>query len=282
MWMLTKTWLILVASLVFAACRFINASRQSGEGGLLCLLELHDRLSQSEEVSSPSSDEFLLCRPVDLVLGSVSPLMYIFDDLPEDRFDDFRKRLILRQDVLISIPGGQILNDKIIIPNHTQIEIIDGDGKLRARKLNGSPRSIGVFNVLVIRVVGRDSEPTFSSNELFNITFSDDISVKNQMKLCSGGKLMITPTRYGVLDVPINMNVTGASHVDVVNAAIARAPALVRESVNDIRDLVDAVMIVVPPGTKGAWAAFGALNGKTTTYNDRWAAYLSGPMHEIG
>jgi hypothetical protein len=228
-------------------------------------------------------EEFFACHPVEDETGYVSPLMYILEDLPETLHEECRERLRNNENVFVSVPGGQLSKDTVIVPDPLSIEIVDHEAATRRkRELQSGKRSLGTFKVLMLRIIAKDSEPTFTAEQLYNLTFQDEISLKGQMGRCSAGKLDIEPTEYGVMDVEIDMNISGISYGEAVNAAYEAAPSLVKEDVEDVRELVDAVMIVVPPGSKGSWAAFGALNGKHSSYNDKWAGYIGGTMHEVG
>ncbi|GAX21656.1 hypothetical protein FisN_29Hh094 [Fistulifera solaris] len=143
-------------------------------------------------------------------------------------------------------------------------------------------KTSGTYQILLLRIIALDSEPDLSSEQLYNLTFVDDASLRGQMEQCSFGKLQIVPTEYGVLDVRVQKNATNTQHTLLVEEAYQVAKTLVKEDVDTILDLVDGVMVVVPPGTLGGWTAFGSFNGKHTSYNNLWAGYLGATMHEIG
>jgi len=140
--------------------------------------------------------------------------------------------------------------------------------------------TMGAFRLMVLRIVALDSEPTASADELYNLTFVDDVSLKKQLFRCSFGKLDIQP-KYGVLNVPISMNIRGVDRAEVIKEAYRVAPSLVREYVTDVRSLAEGVMLVLPPGTEGSWAAFGTVGGKQSLFNNQWATYAGAAIHEV-
>lgn len=140
--------------------------------------------------------------------------------------------------------------------------------------------TMGNFQIMVLRVVALDSEPSVSAEELYNLTFVDEVSLKRQLFRCSFGKLEVQ-AKYGVLNVPIRINVQGVDRGDVIREAYTVAPRLVREFVQDVRTLVDAVMLILPPGTAGPWAAYGTMRGKQSVYNDKWASFVGAAIHEV-
>lgn len=149
------------------------------------------------------------------------------------------------------------------------------------RRMQETTRTTGVFYVMVLRIVALDSEPTVSAEDLYNLTFVDDISLKQQLFRCSFGQLDVQP-KYGVLDVPVALTAVGRDRGEIIQEAYRVAPTLVQENVPDVRFIVDAVMLVVPPGTgDSAWAAFGTVRGQQSVYNDVWASYVGAAIHEV-
>jgi hypothetical protein len=62
------------------------------------------------------------------------------------------------------------------------------------------------WSVLVVRVTAQDGEPDYSVDQLYQLNFQDDVSLKQQLHKCSFGTLHLEPTSNGVLDVTIKMN----------------------------------------------------------------------------
>jgi hypothetical protein len=274
------SWIVLLA---LKKSAFTAAQGSYQHVALICELVLNDIMFEPNSGDVTERDEFFACHPVEDETGYVSPLMYILEGLNESLYQECRKRLINNENVFVSVPGGQFTKDKVIVPDPSSIEIVDHEAATRRkRELQSRKKSLGTFKILMLRIIARDSEPTFTAAQLYNLTFQDEISLKGQMGRCSAGKLDIEPTEYGVLDVEIDMDITGISYGEAVNAAYEVAPSLVKENVQDVRELVDAVMVVVPPGSTGSWAAFGTLNGKHSSYNDKWAGYIGATMHEVG
>jgi len=140
--------------------------------------------------------------------------------------------------------------------------------------------TMGNFQIMVLRVVALDSEPSVSVEELYNLTFVDEVSLRQQLFRCSFGKLDVQST-YGVLNVFIRINVQGVDRGVAIAEAYKVAPSLVSELVEDVRAVVDAVMIVLPPGTADTWAAYGTMRGKQSVYNDKWVSFVGAAIHEV-
>lgn len=250
--------------------------------GLLLVLLLHCTLSELLCELSLNTILYKSFRHEEIIgcqSHGTNPFHYEVKNLSKEVFHEFRSRLFNYEKVWVSISGGLVDKNtaSITVPPNATITAIP-----RQQEPRRLSKSNGILSVLMLRVIALDSEPDFSAEELYNLTFVDDASLKGQMGKCSFGKLQIVPTEYGVLEVQIDMNATGIKHGLLVDEAYKVAATLVNEDVDSVRDLVDGVMVVVPPGTLGGWAAFGSLNGKHSSYNNRWAGYLGATMHEIG
>lgn len=173
------------------------------------------------------------------------------------------------------------------------------------------------LRVMVVRIVALDTEPTTSLDELYDLVFSMNTynaSVQYQMLACSAGQLYIQPAlNVGVMDININLYANDIRNNDgdnseirniILNAAYDAAPAAIQalststtttsrivstssdidlNNVEDIRDITDLIMMIVPPiEADRNWAAFGTVNGAASVYNDVWVTYLGATMHEIG
>ena len=256
-------WAVASLRATFARADILNATL-SRVDSLLCEVVLNDIMFEKNKFRSNSMDEFFSCHPIEDETGYVSPLMYTLD-LPSSLSAECRQRIVNNEDVYISIPGGKLTSHTVYAPNLMDIEIVRHErASCWKRKLEKDSRAVGAFKVLMLRVIANDSEPEFTAARLYNLTFRDDISLRRQMAKCSFGQLDIEPTEYGVLDVKIDMSIRGRPNNEAVNAAYLAAVELVKEDVRDVRELVDGVMFVIPPGSLGSWTAFGAFNGKQT------------------
>ena len=268
---------------IAAATLSLSFSGSSGAGpetALLCELVLNEVMYEKNVFGGKQSEEFISCHPVEDETGFVSPLMYSLN-LPDSLLRESRQRLVKNEEVYVFVPGGKLSKNDVIVPNPASIKIVKHEQASRRKRQLAERRRpvVGKFKVLMLRVIANDSEPDFSARTLHYLTFEDKISLKHQMAKCSFGQLEIEPTEYGVLDVRIDMDIAGVFHNEAVNAAYKAAVKLVKEDVRDVRELADGVMLVIPPGSKGSWAAFGALNGKQTTVS--LGVGLSGEMNLV-
>jgi hypothetical protein len=217
-------------------------------------------------------EETIGCQP----RGTAS-FQYEVKNLSQELFHSIRSRLLNYEPIWVSICEEWIDHTTVTVPTNMTLHKIS--------PLNGQrqlSKTSGIYQILILRIIAVDSEPELSSEQLYNLTFVDDASLRGQMEKCSFQKLQIVPTEYGVLDVRVQRNATNTQHRLLVEEAYQVAKTLVNEDVDNILDLVDGVMVVVPPGTLGGWTAFGSFNGKHTSYNNQWAGYLGATMHEIG
>jgi Gametolysin peptidase M11 len=188
----------------------------------------------------------------------------------------------------------------------------------KRRALGRKPASKGILSVTTLRVSTLDSEPDFTAAALYQLLYEGDPSFHEQYIRCSSGQLVMEPSAYAVMDVKVNHTLaTMPSIAALVNEAIRVANGMIEAS-NGILANTDLLMIVLPPGT-GDWAAYATINGKQvcldnmflllmlvcfccismnrlinlwcfcyssrtikSIYNNNWAAYLGGPMHEVG
>jgi hypothetical protein len=150
--------------------------------------------------------------------------------------------------------------------------------------------TVGTKTVLILRVDAQDSRTSASEAELADDVFGssgDQLNLKSQYSACSGGKLTFGPLKTnsivgtdGVYTVKLpklavdGMN-DGALLTEVINAASSSLGAR-------LDTIASHVMICLPPGTQGAWIAYGYFNSYLTVYNDDWCRFPSAQMHEIG
>jgi hypothetical protein len=203
-------------------------------------------------------------------------------ELPDHIGQDEKERIRRGQPVVLSVPGGTLSLEHVRIPNATAVHVVNNLPDSSRRKLRIAPAKEGVLSLLPIRIITPDSEPTYSADRLHEVLFLEEVSLNQQMRRCSFDKLGFKPTKYGVLEVFVDVNAKGSPYSVISNAADALAIELVDEVVENIREAADLVMFIIPPGTNGGWAAYGNVNGVGTTFNNRWAAYPGAQMHEIG
>lgn len=170
---------------------------------------------------------------------------------------------------------------------------------------NPSKKTMGILKALIVRIIGTDTEPKFSSDELMRYTFLDDVSLKNQMYRCSAGQLIILPATFGgnssgVIDVRLtNRSIEGIDRTVLVNEALEALPRILQRSDSSysfkqesetstddsdvIASIADLIMVIVPKGSLPmTWAAYGVVDGRLTVFNDEWGTYVSATMHEVG
>jgi hypothetical protein len=249
---------------------------QPNNESLLCKVILNHMMYAPNEYGHTAHDQFYGCHPVK-PSGAVSGQMFMLD-LPDHISIPDRKRVHDGDDVFVSIPGGTLSPAAVRVPNTTAVKVVDLPQHAGLRKLRQFPAHQGQLTLLPIRIITRDSEPDFSADRMHELLFDDEVSLNKQMRQCSFGKFGFLPTKYGVLEVRVDIDASGNPYNVVSNAADAKSLDLVTENVENIRDVADLTMFILPPGTDGGWAAFGNVNGVGTVFNNRWAAYPAGKL----
>jgi hypothetical protein len=274
-------------------------------------------------------EEFISCIPVgsEEGIGSIAGNSHVPGgmytlEVPDWLIQPELSRLISGQEaVIVAIPGASLTSDSVIVPNPDQMFVVSKPSRLlrsqNQRILGRKPASKGSLTVTTLRVSTLDSEPDYTAQELYQLLYEGNPSFREQYIKCSSGQLVMEPSRYGVMDIRVNLTLaTVTSIAGLVNEAMLVANGLVEDS-NGILDNTDLLMIDLPPGT-GDWAAYATISGKQvclnamfllltcillvithrfmldlalvilhspkikSVYNNNWAAYLGGPMHEVG
>lgn len=201
-------------------------------------------------------------------------------DLPKSIIDEYKTIVASKQDAFLSIPDGEILIDvaSIDIPDPFALSFVSLSEKNTDRHLTAEFWKNGRLRLLAVRILTNDeNKPSFTADELYKVLFADANSLKWQMHRCSAGKLSFEPTDIGVLNIHVDMPATG-DYTALVNLATSEAQR--KLGVSSVQDYADLIMFITPP--MDGWVAYGSVGGRITGYNDKWGAYLSVQMHEIG
>jgi hypothetical protein len=169
----------------------------------------------------------------------------------------------------------------IRITGSSRISIDSTYHRTRRRKLASKE---GTLRALVIRIVMNDKQPMYSKDELYRITYQEPVSLRNQYKACSFGKLRVEPSSLGVVDARINRYATQTTNKQAVNDATAAALDYVNsqtgQSYTSLNEYADLLLYVTPE--MGEFLAYGSIGGGQSVYNDKWGGFVSSHMHETG
>lgn len=222
-------------------------------------------------------EEFVSCIPVGREEGVASKVenvpvnsgMYSLD-IPDWLIQQELSRLMDGQEaVIVAIPGATLTLDSVVVPDPNQIVVISEPSRslrsdasfAKQRALGRKPASKGSLSVTTLRVSLLDSEPDYTSEELYQLLYGSEISFREQYIKCSSGQLVMEPSTYGVMDVQVNLTLATMTSVGaLVNEAMLVANGMIEES-NGILANTDLLMIDLPPGT-GDWAAYATISGK--------------------
>jgi hypothetical protein len=121
-----------------------------------------------------------------------------------------------------------------------------------------------IRELLAVRVKANDKSPTSSLDTIGDKIFGtggDEVNLVERFDACSFGQVKMKPFQdttsteveivNGVIEVQIDMDVTGEDNWVVARAAIDAATALL----GPLSDQFDHVMFCLPPGTNGDWLA---------------------------
>lgn len=259
---------------------------------LHCRLSLHSRFHDNH--SGPS--DTITCQPI--VNNTVTPYSYSFASIENtatrELLEAARPKLRRGESVYLALHEAHVHQGRLL--SHSQATLHDSSSPIPHRRLS-LPEPIGTRSALVLRIVATDAAPTPSRDELHYYLFDASISLQSQLLACSSGQLSIVPTSLGVIDVVVPMASKGANYQDLVNAAYdagvlqVRSQAAGYSSLTDLRDAADLLLFVLPPNTvsyEGStseaqwdWAAYGAIPGQQSVFNDAWITYLACPAHEL-
>jgi hypothetical protein len=200
----------------------------------------------------------------------------------------------------VVIPEGTIdsMTDSVVVPDASTVYGTNGpptgrrlvsQQQLDRHHSRRLAESIGDLKVLVVYIVDKNGvRPTRSKADVFAATFTNPVSLKSQFKACSQDQLKLNPTGLDVLEVQVNLQVSGAEKQLFVSAAEDLALVEIQKITNDYtitntRQYADLIMFIVPPGTRGGdWLAYASVGGGLSVYNDQWGSYLSATAHEVG
>jgi hypothetical protein len=219
------------------------------------------------------------CSPV--IDDMVSDFSYTID-IPNEFIEE--NQIELQDGTLFaSIPSGEIVDGAVVYPFNSEITVASAPDSFSARRRRRL-QTMGTSRVLVLRISALDTTNTYSASQLYNYIFDDSEpytqpTLTSQYGKLSFGKLNFVPTQYGVMEVQVPLNATGASTMAIRDAAIGAVQT--QYGVSTITDLADHVMICIPPGT-GNWAGSSPVQSWRIVMNDVWCGFLSGFMHEMG
>ncbi len=196
----------------------------------------------------------------------------------------------------LNISQFQQSTDAIILTDHTSWSVFWDEAAFDARldtwslgnkvAFLASSQGTDERTALVIHVTANDFVTSGTPEALGDSVFGtdgDEVNLSSQFSACSYGQLNLIPAQGtnitdGVVQLSIDMDVQGVSRGTVRNAVVAAGNALF----GSLNAQADHILFALPPNTSGGWIAYGSINGSYTTYNDRWATYVSAQMHELG
>jgi hypothetical protein len=143
----------------------------------------------------------------------------------------------------------------------------------------------------------------YSKDELYRIVFQERVSIRNQYRACSFGKLRVEPSSLGVVTARVNRNTFQSTNKNAVNDAAAAALAYVNsatgqsyESLTEYADMIlydDLLrccsLLALPAGyltmcsdsncsyvtpAMGDFLAYASVGGGQSVYNDKWGGFV--------
>lgn len=250
------------------------------EDALHCRISLFHmtHAASAEPTSTTKRSQLFMCSPVEngLTVGDAEYEISLDDTTRQLYFDKMTDEL----ELVVSIQGAKIDEEKqqVVIPEGAAI--VPHENHQVRRKLVSSTGTVEALGVLV-RL--SDASPTYSVSEYYQILFQNGVSLKNQYKSCSFGKMSVEPTRAGVIEVTVNLS-SRTSRNALVNAATQEAVKYLNDngygSYGSLPDYADMTLLVIPSDED--WLAYANFGGCISVYNDRWGGYIASMMHETG
>ena len=260
-----------------------TTTSDDSSSSLICQLHINRILPNDGQVVSTDEDrEFTTCS---LWNEGTTTGAYLIHP-PAWVLEQHRLILVRGLALYLTIPGGYITttgNDQIIIPNPQTVTVLldPSSSSSHERQLQ---RVSGAKKTVMLRIRGKDAQPDFTMEELYSYLLTHDLSARRQLERCSQGLVTLDASRYGILDVPLDTDIDGLKHLQVMNLAETYVNQVILATdtqVDNIRDWADMLIFVLPPGT-GNWAAFATVSGKQSVFNNRWGGYLGALLHELG
>jgi hypothetical protein len=192
---------------------------------------------------------------------------------------------------LFQVPGTTLTISKAWIdPNDAMIHIAsDANLTSDSNEVRRLAPTIGVNQVLVVRVSYFDKAPTLSASQLAGRIFgtgpdAEAVSLSSQFRACSFGKLELVPADgTGVTELSINETVSGDYSVRLLeNLVVEKLKVLFGDDLKQFQHII----IVMPTAELRfggrSFLAYGFLNGIRTVFSDMWGGQLSALAHEVG
>jgi len=136
------------------------------------------------------------------------------------------------------------------------------------------------------------------ANEIFGINTTevqDAVNVKTQMLACSGGQLNYVAAcgpedstcnnelvTNGILEVPINENITGVKSGTVKNWVMAEAQVLLNDTGTDLFSFEQIMLVIPDEASWGSAAAWAYRPGYISAFRDNYAYRVGTQVHEFG
>ena len=193
---------------------------------------------------------------------------------------------------IIHIPGANIVNGVLAVPDKARISVEQKDPGMIAMSLNAASEA---KKVLVLRADSPSGSTTSTISQISDAVFGtsgDPANLKSQYAACSHDKLKFEPVSAtfngnniaaGVGEVSLSINVNGVNNSVVRQAMLDAADAKYGSLGAKVSNgEIDYVMLCIPPGTSGGWIAYAYINYWLSVYNNQWCNFLSAQMHELG
>lgn len=274
-------------SLLMALCSMVNGEVRTLRGNRKAVSAVSDgrtrqdlrvtvfeSLIQNPNGSFTVTHDFMAFPIVD---GKETSAFYSID-LPT-YITDMHYDLIEEGHLFLSVVGVTIQDDEILINDGSIITVI-ADRSHGERKLS----SVGNRDVAVLRVGFADGpederQVSYSASEIYNQLFVKDVGLKNQLRLCSNGKVDIRSLTVHEVTVP-------GSLADYTSPASIRNTALdvfkTQENLSTPNSNVDHVMVILPKNDFAGFVGNAGTGSWISTLNDKWALDVMVYMHEIG
>jgi hypothetical protein len=217
--------------------------------------------------------------------------MWAIDDFPMDLYNAYLAE-IAQGTLWVKISYAYLSDSRIITNKYTKFKVMASNSPSVFSRTMATPGvntslatpAIGNKTLFILRVATNDSVPTYNLDQLQQhiMGSSNDTSspsLRGQYYACSFGQLNFVyaggQTVY--IDAPV---ASFASAAALGDAAIYKLSVL--RNIALASDIADKMMIIMPPGTAGAWLSNAGVNYWRSTFNDKWGMSLSANMHEMG
>lgn len=269
----------------------INDKNDDDENVLTCRVTVTHTSFETEDGTMGNRYEHV-CIPV--VNGTQTPHMHTVE-FPASFIQDNQEQFDSGSSLFVSIRGAQVNNRRMLLQQNAKFTILEEDptrsetnrrhDENDGRNLQTYPRmpythAKGDRILTVVTVSTSDASTYFSASEFQQSYFNQGDCLQSQWQKCSSQQFNWVAGEF------INVEISG-SIGSYQTGGDAREEAIRQMASDglysdDLQELGDNLIFVIPEGVKEGFVANAAIDFFIVTVADKWAMDLRAVSHELG